>query len=663
MGRMKFDSTGKLVSVDNERGVNLEHFPSVEERKPIIENIADKINDSQYWSLYKNGKSLEPLKFSNGKSQEDIVKEVIELIKGGNKIIFLHGMCGTGKSAIALNIARVLGKASIVVPVKNLQKQYEQDYMGSMNVYKTNQQKLKIAMITGRENHDSVFVEGVNCADPFLPDTIQINEKNYDKIKEYYGLNPLVKSKTIENIKDLKRISIAPANPYWSPIITADYELHLKDATKKRYVGLNNKDFIFYHRKKGCSYYDQYQAYIDADIIIFNSAKYKIEVALDRKPQTEVDIIDEADEFLDSFSNQIELNLTRLGNSLKHLIVEDESVRELIDNIVELVKLEERNKGALGIDENKVFHISETQIEKILDVFAKHRELEAEIVVDEANYANRAVEASRHFADFLGDTYVTFRKFEENLYANLVTTNLSKNIAEILNKNKSFVFMSGTLHSEKVLKNIFGIENYKTVEAEVLHQGEVDILRTGKEFDCSYKNFSSKKYTREDYLKALSLCVEKAEKPMLVQVNAFEDLPSSIEIGKYGIYGLMAREELLREQNEDRNGETILRFKKKTTNKLYSTKCTRGVDFPGDICKSVVFTKYPNPNVQGSFWKILEKTHPKYFWDFYKDKARREFLQRLYRALRSKDDHVFVLSPDMRVLDAVRELQLIKIKS
>ena len=50
-------------------------------------------------------------------------KEVLDNIKRGKKIIFIHGVCGTGKSAIALNIARALGRASVVVPVKALQKQ------------------------------------------------------------------------------------------------------------------------------------------------------------------------------------------------------------------------------------------------------------------------------------------------------------------------------------------------------------------------------------------------------------------------------------------------------------------------------------------------------------------------------------------------------------
>jgi Rad3-related DNA helicase len=70
-----------------------------------------------------------------------------------------------------------------------------------------------------------------------------------------------------------------------------------------------------------------------------------------------------------------------------------------------------------------------------------------------------------------------------------------------------------------------------------------------------------------------------------------------------------------------------------------------------------VFTKYPNPNIGDTFWKVLKKNHPNYFWDFYKDKARREFLQRIYRAVRSRDDHVYILSPDKRVMDSVRLLQ------
>ena len=105
-------------------------------------------------------------------------------------------------------------------------------------------------------------------------------------------------------------------------------------------------------------------------------------------------------------------------------------------------------------------------------------------------------------------------------------------------------------------------------------------------------------------------------------------------------------------QKEDKQGEAAKEFKKGNIKVLFSTKVSRGMDFPGEKCNSIVFTKYPNPDVQSAFWKILKKTKPAYYWDFYKDKARRELWQRIYRGLRFKEDHVYLLSPDTRVLDA-----------
>ncbi|MEK6854992.1 MAG: helicase C-terminal domain-containing protein [Nanoarchaeota archaeon] len=663
MGRLQFDSFGKFIGADqkvaleyDERNNDLRTSGSLEFLKE--EKKFENIFDREYWNLNEDGKSLPPLKFSNGKTQEDVIREIVSLIKQGRKVIFLHGICGTGKSAIALNIARVLGRASIVVPVKALQKQYEEDYMSKKYVLKANGTKLKIAIISGRENHDSVIFPGRSCADPFLPDTINITDKNVERIRKFYKDNPFISNEAMPLIKHIRRISIAPANPYWSPILPAVYELnHLRDAKKRRYKGLYGKEFIFYHRKEGCSYYDQYIAYLEADVIIFNSAKYLAETAIGRKPQTDVDIIDEADEFLDSFSNNVEINLTRLAYALQRIALENEDTEGSVKKIIELINLEEANKKALGVDENQIFSLLETKISKVLQIFLRDLELATEIELDELNYANKALEAAKSFQDDFSETFLTYRKEDEQLHARLVTTNLAKRFKEIVEGNKSLVLMSGTLHSEEVLKHIFGIEDFVRVEAETLNQGSLDIVRTGKEFDCKYSNFESSRYTREDYLKALNESVSRAKKPTLIHVNAYIDLPDDKEIFSLALMSLMTREELLRQQQDDKTGKLIAEFKQGKFDKLFTTKCSRGVDFPGETCNSVIFTKYPNSNVQDTFWKILQRTHRDYYWEFYKDKAKREFLQRLYRAIRSKDDHVFVLSPDIRVLDAVRSIQ------
>lgn len=217
--------------------------------------------------------------------------------------------------------------------------------------------------------------------------------------------------------------------------------------------------------------------------------------------------------------------------------------------------------------------------------------------------------------------------------------------------------MSGTLHSDKVLKNIFSLKNFKIIQAETLNQGAIEIEMTGKERDCRYSNFSSGEHTREDYLKALDISVERAKRPTLIHVNAYQDLPTDEEKVKYNLKNLTSQESLINLQREDKTGKAIAVFKQGLNDKLFTTKCSRGIDFPGQMCNSVIFTKYPNPNISDTFWKILQKTHPDHFWEFYRDKAYREFLQRIYRAVRSKNDHVYILSPDIRVLNSVKKLQ------
>ncbi len=639
MSELEFDSKGRILAPRHKSGLKLE-----------------TIFDNSFWNLYENGNLLPPLKFSNDKTQEDIVKETLDAIEKGSRMIIIKGGCGTGKSAIALNIARKFGRTSIVVPIKSLQKQYEKDYTYQKYLTKPNGEKLRITVITGRENHESLIIPDSNCADIMLPDIIKINEKNYPKILEYYKKNPFTPDAR-PDLKDLKRISIAPANPYWSPILPAKIEVYLPDAKKKTYKGLNGKEFIFYHRKKGCSYYDQYQSYIDSDVIVFNAAKYKIETALDRKPETDIEIIDEADEFLDSLSNKTSINLTRLSSSLSTILPENSETKEAIDEMIRFIGLEETNKRALGIDENEIYELKKTKIYDIIRLFLENPEIEDEIISDESNYTLKAIEAAETFKDFLSETYLTYRKDDKELYASLVTTNVSKRFKEIVDKNKIIILMSGTFHSERILKDVFGIKEYRIIEAETKMPGTIEILMTGKEFDCKYSNFYTKKYTRKDYLLSLSECIKKAKLPALIHINSFDDLPNDKEKEELDLGNLMAKRQLIETQEKDTENRSVNNFKSGIIKTLFTTKCSRGADFPGEMCNSIIFTKYPNPNVNDTFWKILEKTHSKYFWEIYRDKAQREFIQKIYRALRFKEDHVYILSPDSRVIENVKIIQ------
>jgi len=648
------------------------------------------------WNLYENNKILKPLVFSNNKTQEDVVKETIQAINEGHKVIFIKGVCGTGKSAIALNLAKELGRASIVVPVKALQKQYEDDYTNKKYLLKDNKEKLKISMITGRANFSCPFLQETslirqeinskltefqillnkleernkihvpgnkNCNNSQLPCKIEIKEKNINQIREYLRKNPKVELADFVSLDKIRRMSIAPVCPYWSPLIPSDVDLKsLDNSSPKDYQGLNNTKYTIYQRKKGCGYYDQYQSYLDADIIIFNSEKYKLETVMNRKPATDIEIIDECDEFLDSFSSQKKIDINRLNFALGSLFADDEKSSKIINELIKLTSeiLRDQQIEQDILDEG-IISLKNTKILDILKNFLDS-DVMSRVECDEENYCYHADEVARTFEGFFDETYISFYKEEKNLIVRLVTVSLEKMFKQMLDKNKVFVMMSGTIHSENVLREIFGIKDFKIIEAETKMPGKITSLKTGREINCKYSNFQSGSVTRERYLTALQRCIEQSVKPALVHVNSFNDLPSELEAREYNL-DIMTRENLEKLQFEDSIGAIVQKFKSGQLKILYSTKCNRGADFPGETCNSIILTKYPYPNIKSLFWRILKKTKPQHYNSFYMDKAGREFLQRVYRALRSEDDHVYLLSPDSRVFDMIKNLSTQELQS
>ncbi len=312
------------------------------------ENFSDNQGDIFSFS----GKKLNPLIFSNGKTQEDVVKEVLNSISSGEKIIFIKGVCGSGKSAIALNLAKHFKKTAIVVPIKSLQDQYEKDYTEKNFVLKEDGKKLKISVIKGRNNFPCAFDKGTNADGEYLPCDIELRERNMQKILEYIELNKEVRKEDFSSVSDVRRVSVAAACPHWSPIYSAESSAKvLNKARKRKYLGVSGREYALFERSKGCPYYQQFHAYLDADVLIFNSMKYHIETAIGRKPKTDLDIIDECDEFLDSFAQEKKINLQRLISSLQNLIPDDLKSKQAIKEIILLA--------------NRVIAMSSEEIKKL----------------------------------------------------------------------------------------------------------------------------------------------------------------------------------------------------------------------------------------------------------------------------------------------------------
>jgi Rad3-related DNA helicase len=630
------------------------------------ESVPDK---KVSWGLYKKkdgvelddsldvfdtcGDKLEPLKFTNGKTQEDIVKEVMDAINNGHKIIFIKGVCGSGKSAIALNLAKNFKKTSIVVPIKSLQDQYERDYTDKNFILKENGKRLKISVIKGRGNFNCKFCDGLKADDPYLPCDIELREKNMKMILEFIEQNKEVKKEDFSSVTDVRRVSIAAACPYWSPVMAAETGGKvLSRARKRKYMSISDKEYALFERAKGCEYYQQYHSYIDADVLIFNAMKYGLETAMGRKPKTDLEVIDECDDFLDSFANEKKINLNRLISSLSSLIPEDTKDKHAIKEIILL------SNRVIAVHNEGIEKLEKHLFKDLFDKVLEHPYLAED---EDGNYYNSVFEAVKSFEDLVGETYIAFERskseqqslsgssYGDTIYANLVSINVSRRFKDLIDKNNVLVLMSGTLHSESVLRDIFGLTKFKIIEAETQSPGKVTKYRTGYEKNCKYELMKSNPNSRTEYLKALSACVANAKPPTLVHISSFADLPTEEEKRRYDVENVISREELSKMQM---NNNTFDLFKAGKLDLLFTTKCSRGVDFPGEQCNSIILTKYPYPNIQGLFWQILKKEQPQKFMEFYMDKARRDLIQKVARGVRFKGDHVLLLSPDSRVFDA-----------
>jgi Rad3-related DNA helicase len=622
------------------------------------------------WSLYKktpnsdsifdnSDEALNPLIFSNQKTQADIVKEVLDEIEKGNKLIFIRGVCGSGKSAMALNLARHFKKTSIVVPIKSLQEQYETDYTKKKFILKKNGKPLNIAIIKGRNNFRCPF-NGERSDDPTLPCTIELKEKNIDQLLKYITQNPAVETSDFSKVSDIKRMNIAPTCPYWAPIMPSEINPKgLPDVKKIKYTAVSGKEFALFSRKKGCPWTDQYESYAKADVLIFNSMKYQIENMLGRKPRTDLDIIDECDEFLDSFSSERKINLNRLASALTNLMPKDQEKRTALKEIIKIC-----NDILFNPPITEMEKLSKSQINKILKLAIQNPNLAED---EELSYYNTIVEIARSFENLLEETYISIEQqesfqqqkglfnsksktSEDPIIVTLVSINLAQKLQELIEQNNVLVMMSGTLHSETVLKEIFGLQDFKIIEAESKNPGTINIKKTGAERNCSYANFKNKTITRTQYLKILDMQLSRATPPTLVHVSAFNDLPSDEEKSKLFLENIITKEKL--REIQKRGNAPIEEFTSKETDILFSTKCARGVDFAGDTCNSIIVTKFPYPNIQGLFWKILKQEQPDKFMQFYLDKARRELIQKVSRGVRFKGDKVDLWSPDIRVLNA-----------
>ncbi|MFH0850544.1 MAG: DEAD/DEAH box helicase family protein, partial [Candidatus Bathyarchaeota archaeon] len=260
------------------------------------------------WSYYApTGEIVSPLIYDHGKTQETVVNEALEALDDSD-IIFIQGGVGTGKSVIALHLIAHYKKGIIAVPTKNLEDQYVQDYCGAgkNTVHTLRGEPLNVNNLRGRTNF--------TCPNP-----------PQDAVKPVdCGNRSLLCTRKLE--KDEARAAVALECPHWSPIYSAGMTPPKVEQTRQLYAYESVGGPRYYcEAENPCPYYQQFRHYIPRGAIIMNVAKWEAETWLQRKPRVTVEIIDEADTFLDGLSYRVTVN-QRLLDALKreNLINEQE---------------------------------------------------------------------------------------------------------------------------------------------------------------------------------------------------------------------------------------------------------------------------------------------------------------------------------------------------
>ena len=72
------------------------------------------------------------------------------------------------------------------------------------------------------------------------------------EIMKFIEMNKEVSKFDFSSVGDVRRMSVAPSCPYWSPLLPAELSTKsLEKANKKKYMAISGKEYAIYKRKRG----------------------------------------------------------------------------------------------------------------------------------------------------------------------------------------------------------------------------------------------------------------------------------------------------------------------------------------------------------------------------------------------------------------------------
>jgi len=427
------------------------------------------------------GKSIPPRVYTDGRSQEDIIEEVLNELKK-NDIVFLKGGVGTGKSVIGLSVISSYGTGIVVTPTKILEDQYVNDYCTNrFRIIDNYGTALEAYPFKGKNNFRCRYHKGFLC-----------------------GNKDTVCSRKLEDHES--RIVIASDCPYWSPVysfIPDTIGKWLPEHNRFRYDSITGER-SYYRAPDPCEYFDQFYYFTKECAMIMNLAKWEIETWIGRKARVPIEIIDEGDDFLDSLKYKVVISKRYFESISREGLVPLGKIKYLeflFDNLIEKVR-------------DYDYYMD--------DVIGDYLEKFISTLAGEST--------SGRVCDFVNRLGLMLRHRNESwirVYRGILTAFIPRpdiTLEELKHRSGKMLIMSATIHRSQVLKGVFGIGNPVIVEAESKFPGLLFIKETGKEQNVTAKNWNDEEFKR-DYWKTLDEIISMAKRPTLIQVHAFKYVP------------------------------------------------------------------------------------------------------------------------------------------
>lgn len=480
----------------------------------------------------------------------------------------------------------------------------------------------------------------------------------------------------------------------------------LKCSKIEYYKAVNEEDYGVFIRdetdKEGkfcspvCPYYQQFYSYVNSDVIVMNDAKWNIETRIGRKPLTQVEIFDEGDYWLDRQSETIEIKRYLIDKIYPF----DDKIKQIkantlfiFDNFFNKLVKEVNNKKENIVDAKEYKELFLT-IAKCINQYLKYSEDERyeEILIELATIIK--------YIDRASLSYVQGKREETKIIKVYIPypDNILKELFKLSSKN--IIITSGTMHSNFVLSNLFGINannyNVHILDGRKDSPGKLFCIKpqTGLA-RVTYSAYQSPVF-KEHYNKTLNYILDQLKividkktgkqgegkilvlTPAKKYADGIRNRPDVfVDFAKEKIKEDETTKAIINTSLNDYVDNTLIDIRKikptdiqldgdvyRTPQQIIiSTRLVRGADLRDDKCRAIVMTKWPTPDVSdGYFQALLKRFGEKIYWAIIQDKAEREAIQYVSRGLRHDNDWEFFSSPDEtafnRIYTIFREMKL-----